>query len=409
VNSNDAEEQPTDLIIIGAGAAGLSLLLALKERNYRHTVKVLERQNGPQHDRIWSFWNNKDLPIYIKAIISHEWSRWSLSTEQHQYTMRDSFYPYCSIRSEHLGALAIEHAEQETNVEIIFNCDVLSIDCNADRVFITTANGTMLAKKVVDTRPPPLHQEHNGLFQCFYGEEISINADILEPFTVKLMDQLRYSELGIEFVYVLPFSSNHALVEFTCFSITIIDKETLKARLTERLKHMFEQHDYKVLRTEQAALPMYSINHNNLNKTHKNLIYGGIAGGAMRIATGFSFLNSQRWAKQCAQALIEQGKLVPSPPINLIYRTMDALMIRVLRNDMKIGVTIFEQMFKKVKAKRFARFMTEQATTADMISVIAAMPKRAFLRAAYNALTAAFTTLLFKRKQSPNKHNDRQQ
>jgi lycopene beta-cyclase len=129
----------------------------------------------------------------------------------------------------------------------------------------------------------------------------------------------------------------------------------------------------------------------------------------MRIATGFSFLNSQRWAKQCAQALIEQGKLVPSPPINLIYRTMDALMIRVLRNDMKIGVTIFEQMFKKVKAKRFARFMTEQATTADMISVIAAMPKRAFLRAAYNALTAAFTTLLFKRKQSPNKHNDRQQ
>lgn len=408
MKSKDAEKQPTDLIIIGAGAAGLSLLLALKELDYPHTVKVLEQRNGAQPDRIWSFWNSKDLPFYMKAIISHEWSSWSLSTELHQRSMSDSFYRYCSIRSEHLGALAIEHAKQRKNVEIVFNCDVMSIECDADKAFITTANGTMLAKKVVDTRPPPLQHKHNGLFQCFYGEEISINADIFEPSTVKLMDQLRYSELGIEFLYVLPFSSTHALIEFTCFSVSIIDKEILKARLTERLESMFEQRSYKVLRTEQAALPMYSINR-NLNKTPTNLIYGGIAGGAMRIATGFSFLNSQRWAQQCAQTLMHQGKLVTSTPINVVYRKMDALMIRVLRSDMKIGVTIFEQMFKKVKAKRFARFMTEQATTADVISVIMAMPKRAFLRAAYNALTESFSTFLFKRKKSPNKRNDQQQ
>ena len=407
MKSKDAEEHATDLIIIGAGAAGLSLLLSLQELNYPHTVKVLEQRNGPQHDRIWSFWNSNDLPFYIKAIVSHEWSSWSLSTQQREYSMNDSFYRYCSIRSEHLGALAIEHAEQQTNVEIIFNCDVMSIECNADSVFIDTPNGQMLAKSVVDTRPPPLNHAHDGLFQCFYGEEVLINADVFEPSSVKLMDQLRYSELGIEFVYILPFSSNHALVEFTCFSITIIDKEILRARLNEILKDLLEQHDYKVLRTEQAVLPMYAVNE-NLNKTHKNLIYGGIAGGAMRISTGFSFLNSQRWAKQCAQALIDQGKLIPSPPINAIYRKMDALMISVLRNDMKIGVTIFEQMFKRVKAERFARFMTEQATAADVISVIAAMPKRAFLRAACNAFATSFATFLFKQNKSPNKHDDQQ-
>ncbi len=407
MKSKDVEEQPTDLIIIGAGAAGLSLLLALKELDYPHTIKVLDQRNGPQHDRIWSFWNSVDLPFYIKAIISHKWSSWSLSSQQREYSMHDSFYRYCSIRSEHLGALALEYAEQQTSVEIIFNCDVMSLEYNADEVFITTSNEPLRAKKVVDTRPPPLHHAHNGLFQCFYGEEVLIDADIFEPSSVKLMDQLRYSELGIEFVYILPFSSNHALVEFTCFSISIIDREILKARLSEILKALLDHHDYKVLRSEQAVLPMYAINE-NLNKAHKNLIYGGIAGGAMRNATGFSFLNSQRWAKQCAQALVDQGKLIPSPPVNLLYRKMDALMIRVLRNDMQIGVTIFEQMFKKVKAKRFARFMTEQATTADVISVIAAMPKWAFLRAVYNAFTASFTTFLFKQKKSPNTHDDSQ-
>ncbi len=408
MKSKDADTQATDLIIIGAGAAGLSLLLALKELDSTQTVKVLEQRNGPQHDRIWSFWNSKDLPLYIKAIISHEWSSWSLSTQQGQYSMSDSFYPYCSIRSEHLSALAIESAEQQKGIEIIFNCDVLSIEHNADKVFLSTSNGLLLAKKVVDTRPPPLHHTHNGLFQCFYGEEVSLSADIFEPSCVKLMDQLRHSELGIEFVYILPFTSNHALVEFTCFSITIIDEDILKARLSEILKDLLEQNDYKVLRREQAVLPMYSINE-NLNKTHKNLIYGGIAGGAMRIATGFSFLNSQRWAKQCAQALVNQGKLTSSPPINVLYRKMDALMMRVLRNDMRMGVTIFEQMFKKVKAKRFARFMTEQATTADVISVIAAMPKRAFLRALYNALTAPFINCLLRLKKSSNVHDDKQQ
>ena len=129
----------------------------------------------------------------------------------------------------------------------------------------------------------------------------------------------------------------------------------------------------------------------------------------MRTATGFSFLNSQRWAKQCAQSLKRHGKLVPSTPINAIYRQMDALMMRVLRDDMSIGVTIFEQMFKKVKAKRFARFMTEQATAVDLISVIAAMPKRAFLRVLFSSLLASFTTLFFRRKKSPHKHNDQQQ
>ena len=44
-----------DLIIIGAGAAGLSLLLALDATEYTQSVKLIERRSGPQNDKIWSF------------------------------------------------------------------------------------------------------------------------------------------------------------------------------------------------------------------------------------------------------------------------------------------------------------------------------------------------------------------
>jgi lycopene beta-cyclase len=199
------------------------------------------------------------------------------------------------------------------------------------------------------------------------------------------MQQLASSELGIEFIYILPFSPNHALVEFTCFSPTIIERTILQARLKSRMHDIIGSQDYKVKRHECAVLPMYSINENTNNK-NKRLIYGGIAGGAMRASTGYSFLACQRWAKQCATELSSQPLLSatfllpPFTPIGSVYQKMDRLMLAVLRNDMHIGVTIFLQMFKKVNPERFVRFMTEQATIIDFICIIWAMPKSAFLR-----------------------------
>ncbi len=386
MNTIDAEQAIVDVVIIGAGAAGLSLLLALDEQQYTGTVKVLEQRSGPQNDRIWSFWHSNAVPSYIESIISHKWSTWSLMTEQGHYSMEHCFYQYCSVRSEQLSALAAERTSRQANFDIVFDCDIASVNVEDDGFIITTANETLLARQVIDTRPPALSSKHQGLLQCFYGEEIRLDAGVFEPSTVKLMDQLRSSALGIEFVYVLPFSANHALVEFTCFSIDIIDKQTLKKRFAQIIKTIVKQHDYEVVRIEHAVLPMYSIDQNRHN-SQRDLIYGGIAGGAMRTATGYSFLSLQRWAKKCASALTQRTKLDATAlaPINSLYQKMDAIMLTVLRTDMKIGVTIFERLFRRVKAERFARFMTEQATFFDILSVIWVMPKWVFLRAAFSS------------------------
>ena len=125
---------------------------------------------------------------------------------------------------------------------------------------------------------------------------------------------------------------------------------------------------------------MYCINENRDNR-NKHLIYAGIAGGAMRASTGYSFVACQRWATQCAYELKSKGSLSSFTPIATIYQKMDVLMLAVLRNDLDIGVTLFIQMFKKVKPARFARFMSEKATILDFICVVWAMPKRAFVRA----------------------------
>lgn len=374
-----------DLIIIGAGAAGLSLLLALDDAEYIGTVKLVERSLGSKNDRIWSFWNNDSVPTYLKAIVTQEWQKWEISVDDCNYPMSHPYHRYCSIRSESLMDLAQQRVQAKTHFDIEFDSDVVSVESTNELALVTTKNGQLTARWVVDTRPPPIKMHHDGLLQCFYGEEIVTDSDVFNTSTVKLMQQLASSELGIEFIYILPFSTNHALIEFTCFSPTIIERTILQARLKSRMHDIIGSQKYKVEREECAVLPMYGINENTDNK-NKRLIYAGIAGGAMRASTGYSFLACQKWAKQCAtelnskQFLSATSTLSPCTPIGSVYQKMDTLMLAVLRNDMHIGVTIFMQMFKKVKPERFVRFMTEQATIIDFICVIWAMPKRAFLR-----------------------------
>jgi lycopene beta-cyclase len=392
-------ESNYDLIIIGAGAAGLSLLLALDDAGYTQSVKLVERRAGPQNDRIWSFWNNDSIPDYLKTIITRDWQTWDISADGCNYSMTHSYHRYCSIRSESLMKLVFERIQTKAHFDIEFDCDVISVDSVNDHALVTTQDGQLTTRRVVDTRPPPLKTEHSGLLQCFYGEEIVTDGDVFDPSSVKLMQQLASSELGIEFIYILPFSANHALVEFTCFSPTIIDSTVLKARLKSSMHQIIDGQKYKVERKECAVLPMYGINE-NINNRNKRLIYAGIAGGAMRASTGYSFLACQRWAKQCASELRSKPPstaLSSFTPISSVYQKMDRLMLIVLRNDMSMGVTLFVQMFKKVKPARFARFMTEQATIFDFICVIWAMPKMPFLRALFYS---SFHTLMSRKKLS---------
>jgi lycopene beta-cyclase len=402
-----------DLIIIGAGAAGLSLLLALDDIECTQSVKLIERNSGPQNDRVWSFWNNNSVPKYLKAIITQEWQMWEISVDDCHYPMNHPYHRYCSIRSESLIDLTLKHVRAKAHFDIEFNSNVLSVGTSNNHALVTTQDGQLTARWVVDTRPPPLKTQHSGLLQCFYGEEIVTDNDVFNPSTVKLMQQLANSELGIEFIYILPFSAKHALIEFTCFSPTVIERSILQTRLKNSIHTIIGSQNYKVERKECAVLPMYCINENTNNK-NKHLIYAGIAGGAMRASTGYSFLACQRWARQCALELKSKqpssgltaqltststSTLSAFTPISRVYQKMDRLMLAVLRNDMSIGVTIFVQMFKKVRPERFVRFMTEQATVFDFICVIWAMPKAAFLSAFFRTSLRAFLRFFLTHKK----------
>ena len=64
-----------DYIIVGGGAAGLSLAyhLAQEPRLADKKVLIIEPEAKTQNDRTWSFW--ADTPGVFDGIVAHEWGK----------------------------------------------------------------------------------------------------------------------------------------------------------------------------------------------------------------------------------------------------------------------------------------------------------------------------------------------
>lgn len=369
-----------DLVIIGAGTAGLLLLLALKHKNYPGKVAVLERNAASQDERILSFWYDDALPPYLQHIIVNKWPTWQFSSDLVSRQMNSERHPYCAIRFSALRRLAQAATTPQQCFSVLYDCQVLSVDAGDQHNLLDTTLGKIIATQVVDTRPPPLHYQHHGLFQCFFGVEVQTQQDRFDTSRIALMQEVKHSAQGIEFIYILPFSARHALIELTCFSDKIINPNVLKKQLQPLLSSLLEQQPFEIEREEAAVLPMYAVNANFGNR-HTRLTYGGIAGGAMRASTGYSLLNSQRWADTLSGHLMQNVKIRATPPIKWQYHLLDALFLRVLRTKPQLGVTLYAALFSSLEPELFIRFMSERASWGDLFKVVWAMPKWTFLRA----------------------------
>jgi lycopene beta-cyclase len=64
------------------------------------------------------------------------------------------------------------------------------------------------------------------------------------------------------------------------------------------------------------------------------------------------------------------------PPI---IRTMDALFLHVLNSRPELAPDLFYSLFSKVEPVRVARFMSDRASLADCLTIMASLPPVPFL------------------------------
>jgi lycopene beta-cyclase len=182
---------------------------------------------------------------------------------------------------------------------------------------------------------------------------------------------------GVDFVYILPFAVDQALVEVTSFAPENPGHEVFTKWLDEEIDAL-NPGKTETIRTEAGALPMEV---GFAEPAPEGIIRMGLGGGAARPSTGYAFSRNQIQADRLAAALID-GKI---PNIDLdgpMTRFMDRVFLQVLTAKPERGPALFDTLFRNAPTDRLERFLSGSTKTADRLSVMASLPPLPFLQAA---------------------------
>jgi len=342
--------------VIGDGCAALSLAARAAELP-EYDIVVYRPSNAPAaKDHIWGFWSSA-MVKRAETLALAKWHHWKVITHQGESTLTSTDRPYNAMRRSAWEKSCREAAEA-AGVRFLEGSDT------------TQHTGIQW----LDTRPPSIPE--GLMLQHFVGHEIRTGEPAFDPSTAILMDFRVDQSRGMHFMYVLPFSDTHALVESTLFSPQLEDDSFYTEAITNYLSEHIGTSDYSVEHREKGMIPLGEL------EPHDAGLSGlGGNGGAIRPSSGYAFPFIQQQIDRAIKGPTSDELIVRSPH-EAIDLWMDAVMLSVLRNEPERAPTVFLRMGQALTGDEFARFLNGEATWQLRLKIIFAMPKWPFIKAA---------------------------
>jgi len=385
--SEDALKEPdADVLIVGAGAAGLSFAVQLSAAGLTRKLRVLllEPRTEYVHDRTWCFWNV--LPNPFEDCVSHRWRKWSVSGPTRSVCRSSPGLTYDHLPADAFYDRALEILGADHNVELRLGVRVDRLEQQGELVTAHTDSGEFRARMALDSRPRPGRslresepgRRYPGLLQHFHGETIRTDTDVFDPGVATVMDFRVSQERGIHFVYLLPFDSRTALVEDTYFAGEPRPVETYVDEIASHVRTRFGVERFEVLHSETGAIPMDARPPEGSGASRIQNI--GVRGGAARPSTGYAFLAIQKHASWLAGRLagwaVDPAREPPDPGRHYSPRSafLDRVFLSHLVRHPERAPELFLRMFERVPPGALARFLFDGGTVADDIRVMSALP-----------------------------------
>ena len=380
-----------DLIIIGAGCAGLSLGMQLASLHAQAPkTLLLEPRLAYENDRTWCFWGDEQTPFATLA--RYRWERFSINNGVNRALVNCATTPYRLLAAADFYTQALQAIASNAALDLKTGTSLTAEPrLTQGRWHVHTSGGSFSAKAIVDTRPRPTQQmSDTTLWQAFLGCEVEFQEPRFDPSSAQLMDFYQANETFVGFNYVLPLSANRALVEFTVFASRAYDQAELLGYLEDHMAKLAGDRPYQRLRTEYGLIPMGLSQPENAVKSaeqHSSYVRVGLTAGAARPATGYAFQRIQRWARACKQSLQTNGLPVGHQPDSFAIRQMDAIFLNVLRKHPDLGPELFMRLFSRVSSEKLIRFLSDRGSVSDYLSVILALPPGPFIKSVYQLAT----------------------
>lgn len=372
-----------DYAFIGLGCANSLIILGLHRNGLLDAQKILiiEPEEKRQNDKTFCFWlSQHQVDFYdLAPLIEHSWSRLKINDLPSQ-TMENKRYYY--LRAEHLYA-HIRTILSAYNVErrhTFFNDDP---DFEAQYVF--------------DSRPPKVESsaaQHVHIKQSFFGQVIKTDKPIFDPDVFTMMDFSIPQHGQTQFLYVLPFATNKALIEPTRFGQQLISEEEATALIENFLAD--NNTTYQILEKEQGCIPMCSAIP-SIHQQDPNLwIRTGANGGQLKPSTGYSFVRNLEDSELIVQGILNKSQMNRRVSAKR-FQYYDRLLLHILARYPSNGKLIFSQLFERNKASKVLQFLDERSSIGGEVSIMKSLPILLFLKAAFLDLTLQFKEVLKQR------------
>lgn len=369
-----------DYIIAGAGCAGLSLAMHLiHSGKFRDKNILLVDQHPKQsNDRTWCFWQTgKSL---FEPIVYKQWQKLFFYGEAFSKQLNIEPYKYKMIRGIDFYDFCLEEINRQPNftvrfdkVEHVFSSDITTgIMLNGNAIHAEYIFNSILFQK------PQLSENEYWLLQHFKGWIIETENNVFEPEVATLMDFRIDQQWGTAFCYVLPFTKNRALVEYTVFSPQVLPKEQYDVGLKNYLEQILQLGSYKILDEEFGVIPMTNF---EFDAGQNNIINIGTAGGQTKGSSGYTFNFIQKHSNELVQQLM-RGKHPSLKSGSRRFSFYDSVLLNILYKNTLPGKLIFTRLFQKNQTSKVLRFLDNETSVADELKIISTLPTWPFTKAA---------------------------
>ncbi len=370
-----------DFILAGGGAAGLGLAYHMVHSPLKDcSILVIDKELKNKNDRTWCYWTAH--PTILDTIIYHSWERLKFVSDDFEQIFNLSPYQYHMIR----GIDFYEKTTQELskhNVRFVYGT-VEQIKDGEDRAEAIVNGTSYYGKWIFDSLFLPSEfrvdaTRYHDVKQHFKGWEIETDWDVFDPQIMTLFDFRIPQKRSMRFIYILPFSSRRALVEYTLFSANLLTEEEYTEGLNDYLENTLGLKKYRILAEEKGIIPM--TDQPFARRGGKRILYTGTKGGRVKPSTGYAFSRIQQDSAAIVQSLLKYGDPFHLPKSPWVFRMSDSVMLQLMYRHGDLMKSIFTQLFQNNPIHRIFHFLDETASPTELLLFMTSLSPLPFIKA----------------------------
>jgi lycopene beta-cyclase len=369
------------IAVVGGGLAGLSLALQLQRQPaFRGRLTIYEARDAYLDDRRWSFWPVLAHPFSTQPLQRYPQLRMAACGRTIQLDCAET--PYACFAAVDLYSEAQARLAGDARFELRMRGAVSAIDADANGATVCSGDGETRYDRVFDARPPRTEPD---FLQWFVGGEIELPVGAAMPAPVLMdfdVDQDDGHDHDIVFAYVLPQRDDTVLVQLTYFLPRGVSPPIdAWPRWRRYVVRRLGLDPAGLRREESGAIPMHPSRPRVDVASRVQPL--GTAAGWIRAATGYGFIDTQRACARLADALVHAPHTAARVrPRARIDDVMDAVLLEAMRRHPQHVGRWFLRLFERCPSARLIRFLSGEATMADRLAVMAALPPGPFVGAA---------------------------